>query len=375
MNRSQLKTILNDLEKKMVFVVGPRQVGKTWLSKRIMEHYENSLYLNYDSYDDRRIINEQTWGPNHDCIIFDEIHKMPKWKNYIKGVYDKKQDHQRICVTGSARLDVFRNMGDALTGRFFKHRLLPFSLKELHSIESSISLNDLLEKGGFPEPLLSQNIDDAKRWRQDYLDGLIREDVLEFQNISQMNTMNLLVKLCQQRVGSPLSYASLARDLNTSIVTVKKYLDILEALFIIFRVSPYSRNIARSILKESKLYFYDWAMVNADDSIKYENYLACSLLKHCWAIRDQKGEDVGLHYLRTKDNKEVDFCITKNQKLDVLVEAKYSDTNTSPTLAFFSKKYNIPGYQVIYNLGSKSPQKKENIHIISAKEYTKKLYA
>ena len=186
--------------------------------------------------------------------------------------------------------------------------------------------------------------------------------------------MNTLIKLLQRRVASPLSYASLARDLNTSILTVKKYIEILEALFIIFKVTPYSRNIARSILKEPKVYFYDWAMVEGDPSIIYENMMATSLLKHCWALRDFKGEDMKLHYLRTKEHKEVDFCLVNNDQPVSLIETKYSDIALSPTLCYFSRKYDIQATQVIYDLGHKAERQVEGIAVISAKTYLEGLF-
>lgn len=374
MKRFQIKKIVEDLKKKMVFIVGPRQIGKTWLSKEIERHFDSSLYLNYDNFDDKAIIESQLWDSHYELLIFDEIHKMSQWKTYIKGVFDKKQAHQKILVTGSARLDVFRKMGDALTGRFFKHRLLPYSVKELDLIQGKKTIADLFDRGGFPEPLLAPKNEDAQRWRQDYLDSLLREDILEFQNISQLNTMNTLVKLLQKRVASPLSYASLSRDLNTSIVTVKKYIEVLEALFIIFRVTPYSRNIARSILKEPKLYFYDWAMVEGDVSLKYENFMATSLLKHCYALRDYKGKDIKLHYLRTKEHKEVDFCLVDNGQLSSLIECKYSNISLSPTLNYFSEKYNLSATQVIYDMGNKAERQINGIRLISAKRFLKNLF-
>lgn len=369
MKRSQTLKILGDLQKKMVILTGPRQVGKTWLSKEIMTHYKKAIYLNYDNRDDKEIIHSQSWLDENDLIIFDELHKMPQWKTYIKGVYDKKSDMQHILVTGSAKLDTFRKMGDALTGRFFKHRLHPFSIKEISSTNSEIDFKTLFERGGFPEPLLAKNEIDAKRWRQDYLDSLIREEILDFNNISQLSTMNTLIRVLQERVASPLSYASLARDLNSSIPTIKKYINILEALFIIFKISPFSRNIARSILKEPKIYFYDWSLVNGDDGLKYENMLAVHLLKHCHAERDQLGKLSELYYLRTKEQKEVDFCLVENQTIHTLIEAKYSSTSLSPNLAYFSEKYKIPGIQLVYNMKNKVERTVNQHKILSAKNY------
>ena len=348
MNRYQLDAICKDLSKKMVFIVGPRQVGKTWISQAIMSRYSSPTYLNYDNYDDRDIINSQSWTTDTDLLIFDELHKKPDWKTFIKGIYDKKSGSQHILVTGSARLDVFRQTSDALTGRFFKHRLLPITLQELRLTQTPGDISRLISHGGFPEPFLADDIADVDRWRQAYIDGLIRQDILDFQNVGQIRTMSLLINLLTQRVGSSVSYASLARDLNTSIQTVKKYIDILEALFIVFRVSPYSRNIARSILKESKLYFFDTGLVPDRGGAAFENFMAVSLLKHCYANNDLYGMPLSLHYLRTRDGQEVDFCLVQDDEILDLIEAKVSDTNLSKTLAYFSDKYDLSGTQVVY---------------------------
>jgi len=346
-------------------------VGKTWLAKQVMAHYTNPLYLNYDNFDDRSVILEQSWRSKTDLLVFDELHKMKNWKQYIKGVFDKRGENQHILVTGSARLDTFRKAGEALTGRFFKHRLLPFSLKELNLVKSNIGISKLIESGGFPEVLIA-TFEDENRWRNSYIDGLIREDILDFENITKLRKIQILVELLKQRVGSPISYSSLARDLEISSITVKKYIEILEALFIIFRVTPHSKNIARSILKEPKVYFYDTGLVDGAGK-KLENFIALSLLKHCYILCDQKGEHISLSYLRTKEGKEVDFCLVKNESLDRLIEVKTADLNISKSLIDFSNKYNVSAQQVVLDLGNKVARQKTNIEILSAEEFCNSL--
>jgi len=131
MERYQKRAILRDLNKKMVFLAGPRQAGKTTLAKNIAQEFKDSfVYLNYDRLEDRKIIVKEAWLPSTELIILDEIHKMPKWKNYLKGVYDTKSSHQKILVTGSARLEIFNKVGDSLAGRYFLHRLMPLSPAE-----------------------------------------------------------------------------------------------------------------------------------------------------------------------------------------------------------------------------------------------------
>ncbi|HPN32168.1 MAG TPA: AAA family ATPase [bacterium] len=189
MIRKQQEYILKDLNKKMVFITGPRQVGKTWLAKKISENYNKTLYLNFDNYEDRKIIKNQSWFPEVELIILDEIHKMPDWKTYIKGIYDTKSKKQKIIVTGSSGLDYLKQSGDSLAGRYFRHRLLPFSISEIKN-EISNSIDKLIHRGGFPEPFLSDNEEDALRWRMQYIDGLIKYDILDFEKIHDFKAMH-----------------------------------------------------------------------------------------------------------------------------------------------------------------------------------------
>lgn len=376
MKRLQQELIQKDLNKKLVFLVGPRQVGKTWLAKHIAKDYKKHVYLNYDQIEDRKIISQQAWIDSTELLIFDELHKMKGWKNYLKGVFDTKPPEQKILVTGSARLDTFRQFGDSLAGRFFVHRLLPFSLKELldsdYESDTEGLLEQLLERGGFPEPFLASELNDSARWRNQYVDGLIRHDILDFEMLHDLKTMSTLVELLRRRVGSPVSYLALAEDLAVSPTTVKKYIGILEGLFVVFRVTPYSKNIARSLLKEPKIYFYDNGMVIGDDGIKFENLVAVSLLKHVWGKSDYEGSKLNLNYLKIKDDKEVDFCITDFDKVHLIVEVKLSDKEISKNLRYFSEKYDLKGVQLVKNL--RQERKEGNIELRRALDFLSELW-
>ena len=251
MKRAQFQSVLDDLRKKMVFVAGPRQSGKTWLSKEIMSMFKNSLYLNFDNPDHLDIIKRQDWLPQNELIIFDELHKMTEWKNYLKGVYDTKASSTHIMVTGSARLETFSRVGDSLAGRYFLHHLLPLSLAELRLTNQPIDFDRMLKRSGFPEPYLATNDVDAERWRKQYSESLLSTDVFEYETIQNNKAIRLLFELLRRRVGSSVSYQSLAEDIGVSSVTIKKYIDVLEALYIVFRVTP----LQEVLLKNPKFIF------------------------------------------------------------------------------------------------------------------------
>ena len=367
MERKQTNRILQDLKKKMVFLTGPRQVGKTWLAHEIAKSYSNSLYLTYDRREDRKIMETEAWLSDIDLLILDELHKMPQWKNYLKGIYDTKSERLSILVIGSALLETFRQNGDSLAGRFFRHRLLPFTPSEVDPSLVTEDLNRFMIRGGFPEPFLAEDPQDADRWRLQYIDGLIRNDILDFEKIHDLKAIQLVFDLLRQRVGSPISFTSLARDVGISPNTVKKHIQVFEALFIIFRVVPYSKNIARSILKEPKIYFYDTGLVDAEIGIKYENMVAVSLLKYVYGLEDEEGKPYHLHYLRTKEGREVDFCITHNNVAQLMIETKYADLSLSKALVQFHQKYHIPGIQLLSTL--KHEKKEQAIEIRQASKY------
>lgn len=372
MERIQAVNIIKDLAKKMVLVTGPRQVGKTFLSKQIAKAYAKPLYLNYDNVEDRDIIRKQAWLESTDLLILDELHKMPKWKNYLKGLYDTKPAHMHLLVTSSARLDIFHKMGDSLAGRYFLHRLLPLSPAELKQLGKPFDLDDLLIKGGFPEPFLEDDVVETNRWRLQYIQSLLSTDVFEFDKVQNIRALQTIFELLRIRVGSPISYQSLAADAAVSPNTVKKYIEILEALYIVFRVAPFSKNIARSILKEPKIYFFDTGLVKGDEGKRLENLTAVCLLKHVFAKIDYEAENDGLYYLRTKDKEEVDFALVKDSALQQIIEVKTSNKEISKSLYNFHKKYNVPAIQAVKEL--RQERLHDGIQIVKLITFLSELY-
>lgn len=342
MKRYLASDIAKDLARKMVLITGPRQVGKTTLCRQHMAACDAPQYLNWDVAPDRAILTRQSWSPRSDLLVMDEIHKMPDWKNWLKGVVDGKPPTQGLLVTGSARMETWRQSGDSLAGRYLAYRLHPISVREWCAQSDATpdqALTRLMARGGFPEPFLADTEVDADRWRQQYYTDLVREDILEFSRLHEITTMRLFLEMLRERVGSPISLASIARDLAVSPITLKRYLDILQALYIVFTVQPWHHNIARAILQTPKVYFFDTGLVKGDPGLRFENAVATQLLKHVHYRQDALGKDTGLHYIRTKDGAEVDFALSENQGLTHLIECKLSDSALHRALAGFAGKF------------------------------------
>jgi predicted AAA+ superfamily ATPase len=346
MNRYLDDLIRADLARKMVLLTGPRQVGKTTLARQLMQGLAPASYLNWDVAADRAVLQRQTWPMSSRLLVFDEIHKMPGWKPWLKGVVDGRPAHlpqaQALLVTGSARMDTFRQGGESLAGRYLAWRLHPISVREWCTQQQAApeaALQHLMQRGGFPEPCLAEDDAQADRWRAQYITDLIREDVLEFSRVHEIGTMRLFVDLLRERVGSPLSLASMARDLAVSPTTLKRYLDILQALFVVFTVRPWHRNVARAIQQMPKLYFYDTGLVRGDEGARLENAVAAMLLKHVQFLSDSRGQATGLHYLRTKDGAEVDFALSRDGALTDLIECKLADARPHRALQRFAQEF------------------------------------
>ena len=342
MNRLIESHLERDLTRKMVFLTGPRQSGKTTLAGLIAEKFPSAQMLNWDVLADRRVILSQSWVPDTKLLVFDELHKMKEWRPWLKGVYDGRAREQAILVTGSARLDVFRQAGESLAGRYFSWHLLPVTVHELVAVADfspEEALSRLLERGGFPEPLLADTETDARRWRQLYLDGLIRDDILEFSRIGEVRAMRLFVQMLQERIGSPVSLASIARDLQISPTTLGRYLQILETLHIVFLVRPFHHNIARALLKEPKVYFYDTGLVNGDDGTRFENACATMLYAQIKLMREALGTETSLHYIRNKEGREIDFVICDSGVPLQLIESKWADPKIPKYLATIASRF------------------------------------
>lgn len=367
--RSLEAEIREALDSKIVLLSGPRQCGKTALSRKLFSRFE---YLNFDAENDRSILKEQSWRRDVDLVIFDEIHKQREWKRWLKGIYDTEGKRPRLMVTGSARMDTFRKTGDSLAGRHFLFRLHPFSVKEVMGTANKISaeqaVETMLKVGSFPEPFLDGREKFHLQWRKGHLDRILREDLLDLESVRNLKGIEILVQLLSERVGSPVSYSSLARDLLVSPNTVKAWIDLLERLFVVFVVRPWAKASAKSLQREPKVFMYDTGRVRAGEAARLENLVALHLLKEAQNLCDTGATEAELFYLRDREKREVDFAVTHDGKIHKIVEVKMSDENFSPSLSYFQEATNCKNaYQVVKTL--KRPRQKAGMSLVSAPDF------
>ncbi len=352
-----------DLRKKMVLLAGPRQSGKTTLAKSLLD--ERGQYLSWDITKDRRIIREAAWPKDASLIVLDELHKAPKWKNLLKAVADEFGNKPPVLVTGSARLDALRRTGDALTGRQYFYRLHPIDLAESQLFLPDLALEErlrrLLASGGFPEAFL--NPDEAARLRNDRMEIVTREDLRDLSRVTSWRGPADLIELLRERVGKPTNYDSLAQSLGISPPTAKSWVQLLEKLYVVFLLPPYSSSVSRSIRKDRRIFFYDCAAAyDETGGAQLENLVACSLLKYAQFRRDAAGENWELYYLRDKEGREVDFVVTRNRRVQWLIEVKTSDGAIGSALNYYSRKLQPKeSLQLVLNL--ERAQEKSGIKI------------
>jgi uncharacterized protein len=322
-----------DLAIKMVFIGGPRQVGKTSLARSLLPSPD--CELNYDVAAHRQAILRHEL-PARDFWFFDEIHKYRGWRNYLKGLFDEHGRRQRILVTGSARLDLYRFGGDSLQGRYFYLRLHPFSVAELGGHADTVPA--LLALGGFPEPFLSGSERFARRWALAYRERLVREEISSLETVSDLGRLELLAGALPERVGSPLSLNALREDLQVSHQTVARWVDMLERVYGIFRLAPFGAPMLRAVKKERKHYHYDWSVV-ANEGARFENLVASHLLKWVEYQIDTEGRPLELRYFRDIDGREVDFVVCQRGAPIALVECKLGDDAVSPGLRYLKARF------------------------------------
>lgn len=359
MKRYLNQAISDDLKEKMVFLGGPRQVGKTTLSLSLLENgtERHPAYLNWDDTASRTLLLQGALPGDEPLIILDEIHKYKGWRNLVKGFYDLNKSTRQFLVTGSAKLDHYRRSGDSLQGRYHYHRLHPLSLFEMNSTPTQNELEHLLQFGGFPEPFLKGNTRHWKRWQRERQTRVIQEDLINLEQVKEVSQMDLLAGILPDRVGSPLSINNLRGDLSVAFETAERWVCILENLYVCFRIEPFGLPRLRAAKKEKKLYMWDWSLCE-EPSARFENLVASNLLKYCHRNEDQEGDSMELKFIRDSQKREIDFVVIRNGKPEFAVECKSGDRDLSRRISYFSERTNIPSFYQVH-MGSKDYEIKE----------------
>ena len=347
--------------RQMAFVSGPRQVGKTTTCRRHAD-----AYCNWDNLDDRELVlagptrlaarlGANRLSATSPLFLFDELHKFPRWKPFLKGLYDTYADRLRIIVTGSSRLDVYRRGGDSLMGRYFSYRMHPFSVAEIVSRElpdpdrivrptrsiDPAEFDALWTHGGYPEPFLKRDARFSRRWRSLRLRQLVREDVRDLTRVQQIDQMEVLIRLLSHGSGRQLVYDTLARETRVAADTVRRWIASLCDFHLGFLIRPWYRNVSRALRKEPKWYLRDWAGIE-DAGARSETFVACHLLKAVDGWNDMGLGRFELGYLRDKDKREVDFVVARDGEPWFLAEAKHRETRPSPALAHYQRQVGAP---------------------------------
>lgn len=361
--------------RQMVFLSGPRQVGKTTTSQEASHESSLHFYFNWDNEDHRAKIIEgpeaiaraaklDEMTPTLPIIIFDEIHKYRNWERFLKGFFDSYEKKCRIIVTGSARLDIYKRGGDSLMGRYLLYRLHPLTIGEIahptlseNEIQPPQEINDseyntLLQYGGFPEPFLKRNKYFFNQWKRLRIEQLFKEDLRDLSRVQEIGQMQLLAEILQMESSHSLNHSRLAGKIKVAAPTLHRWIELLKNLYFCFTIQPWSKNLSRSLIKEPKIYLWNWALVE-DEGARFENFVASHLYKAVQFWTDRGLGEYGLYYLRDKEKREVDFLITKNQKPWFLVEAKKNgEKGISRWLYYYQDKLKVPH---AFQIGSDLP--------------------
>ncbi len=365
------KPVKEDLQKKMVFISGPRQSGKTTLAKEIADSEVKkgmkNYYLTWDSAEDREKIIRERFPSGKGIIILDEIHKYSRWRQVVKGLFDTRKDELQIMVTGSGKLDYYRRGGDSLQGRYNFYRLYPFTLPEIINIDEN-PLSRLMQMGGFPELFLAGSEREARRWRMQYRTRILYDDLTSLENVKDVGLLELLSNRLPDLTGSPLSINAIREDLQVSHKTAARWLDILENLYMIFRIYPFGKPEIRAVKKEAKHYHFDWMLIE-DEAIRFENLVAVHLLKWAHFQEDYEGIKTELRFFRNREGKEVDFVLIQKKSPIMFVESKLRNRKPEPALRYLKKRFPDTKAVQVSLYGDDDVTTKDGIRLVSANKF------
>jgi uncharacterized protein len=314
-------------------ITGPRQSGKTTLAKALFGH---KPYVSLEDPDQRHLAKNDPRGflKNYPRgAILDEIQRAPEIVSYIQSIVDNANKSGIFVLTGSQQLEISQTISQSLAGRTALVKLLPLSLSELHAWQSQQNLNKLMLNGFYPR-VYNKKIKPYDFY-SNYFETYIERDLRQLSNIENLHTFEKFVKLLAGRTGQLLNYNNLANDLGVSQPTIRKWISILEASYIIFLLPPFYRNIRKRLVKTPKLYFYDTGLVSYLMGIEntthlkthplrgniFENFVVMEFLKE----RFNQGKKSNLYYYRDRSGNEVDLILQQANYLHA-IEIKSAET-------------------------------------------------
>lgn len=361
-------------EGRMVFVEGPRRVGKTTLGELIGRSYANRLALNGEIPEERaRLVRNPAFfeeverrDDSPPLIVLDEVNRHRGWRKHLKAAYDRAQAAYHFLVTASSRLDHPPRRGDSLAGRYYRIGLWPFTLAETArrrrapeafladplqmSMEGAGEVAELWqtlsELGGFPEPFLAGRKTAYRRWSNAYAGQLVREEIRDMTGIKALAELETLVHLLPAQVGGLLPVPVLAQTLHVAYNTIRSWLATLQRFFAVFVLTPWTRGVPRAIREGQKLYLYDYPRI-ADEAARFENMVAVELGR---AVATWNATGLGrfaLHFVRTKDQQEVDFLVSDDGNPRLLVDAGAEASQPSGALIKFQAALRVPAVHLV----------------------------
>jgi len=328
----------------VVTLFGPRQSGKTTLAQM---NFPDKPYYSLEDPDVRlraELDPREFLGRMPTGAIIDEIQRLPKLLSYIQGIIDKAQLPGMFILTGSHQPDLHQAVSQSLAGRTAVLSLLPFSFNELKNYRSEWETYDLITKGAFPR--LHENDLQTERFFNGYLQTYVERDVRALINLKDFGRFQQFLTLLAGRIGQIANFTSLGNDIGVSSTTIKSWISVLKASYIVFELPPFFENISKRVVKSPKLFFTDTGLAAfligirtaeqaARDPLRgglYENFIILEILK----AHLNKGMRPDLYFFRDTHGNEVDLLIRKGGKL-LPVEIKSAATFSADFLKGIEK--------------------------------------
>jgi predicted AAA+ superfamily ATPase len=364
--------VKEDLKDRMVFVGGPRQVGKTTFALTFLpkSSEKHPAYLNWDDISVRGDLLKGELPGGEELLILDKVHKFSGWRSLVKGFYDTNRSERSFIITGSARLDYYRRGGDSLQGRYHYYRLHPFSMAELNKNPTIDDFDLLFKFGGFPEPCLHGEDRFWRSWQRERLQRVIYDDIRDLENIKEISLLELLAGELPNRIGAPLSVKNLKELLQVAHETVDRWINIFERMYYCFRIAPYGPRKVRAVKKEKKLYLWDWSIIS-EEGPKFENFIASHLLKYCHFVEDTEGFKMDLRFLRDTDKREIDFVVLKDEEPLFAVECKTGEKSINPALFYYMERTQIPKFYQVHT--GERDYEKEDVRVLPVHRFITEL--